>query len=265
MRLCFAAPNWQDNAAGRFFSVQCDMSQYCFTVLALCQQMRAEANAVLYGTNHFEFSIGSGGGPSPFNTVRALPQSGISHIKACTVSVCMYPWAEKEKLRVMRGWMDEMCKLLMQGGNLQEIKIRVRQPPGSVHTAVPSDSSKFGLVLEPLERLNCLKSVIVKGLATEGCGAMLKGIMEGGRARKYKRKVGGDGEEKVVLRPKRKRRNEVNLKSYSIAIPHLFATVNDRTLCNNNGTKLCIITNHEMLIVVHSVTSVHMMRENMNN
>ncbi|KIM81252.1 hypothetical protein PILCRDRAFT_505993 [Piloderma croceum F 1598] len=59
-RLCFAAPNWNDNAAGRFFSVQCDMSPYCLTVLGLCQQMRAEANAVLYGTNHSNSQLDMG-------------------------------------------------------------------------------------------------------------------------------------------------------------------------------------------------------------
>jgi len=201
-RLCFAAPNWNDNAAGRFFSIQCDMSAYCLTVLGLCQQMRAEANAVLYGTNHFEFSIGHGPGGSPFNTIRALPQSGISHIKAWSVSVCVYPWIEGRNLSLMRGWMDEMCKLLMEGGNLQEIKIEVQ--PGSV----PLELSKLGLVLEPLECMKGLKSVIVKGLVTEACRAKLKRIVEGDRTRKYKRKVGADGEEEVVLRPKQKRRNE---------------------------------------------------------
>jgi len=201
-RLCFAAPNWNDNAAGPFFSIQCDMSPYCLMVLGLCQQMRVEANAVLYGTNHFEFSIGHGPGGSPFNTIRALPQSGISHIKAWSVSVCVYPWIEGRNLSLMRGWMDEMCKLLMEGGNLQEIKIEVR--PG----LVPLELSKLGLVLEPLECMKGLKSVIVKGLVTEACGAKLKRIVEGDRTRKYKRKVGADGEEEVFLRPKQKRRNE---------------------------------------------------------
>jgi hypothetical protein len=187
------------------------MSQYCLTVLALCQQIRAEANAVLYGTNHFEFSVGHGGGPSPFNTVRALPQSGISHIKACTVSVCTYPWTKKQKLNLIREWMDEMCNLLMEGGNLQEIKIEVGLD--CLDIAVPSDLSKFGPLLEPLECLNGLKSVIVKGLVTEAYVAKLKRIVESDRTRKYKRKVGVDDEEEIVLRQKRKRRNEVGLKS----------------------------------------------------
>ncbi|KIM81458.1 hypothetical protein PILCRDRAFT_89164 [Piloderma croceum F 1598] len=180
-RLCFAAPNWNDNAAGRFFSIQCDMSPYCLTVLGLCQQMRAEANAVLYGTNHFEFSIGHGPGRLPFNTIRALPQSGISHIKAWTVSVCVYPWIDGRNLSLMREWMDEMCKLLMEGGNLQEIKIKVR--PGCLAVLPWSELSKLGLILEPLECMNGLKSVIVKGLVTEACGAKLKRIVE---VRKYK-------------------------------------------------------------------------------
>jgi len=199
--LCFAAPTWADNAAGRFFDIRCDMSQYCLTVLALCQQIHAEAKAVLYGTNHFEFSIGHRGGPSPFNTIRALPQFGISQIKACTVSVCAYPWAEKRQLKQMRGWMDEMCKLLMQGGNLQEIKIEVGV--NHLNPAVPSDFARFDPVLKPLERLNGLKSVVVKGLAIEAYRAKLKDT-----ARKYKRKVGADSEEEVVLRPKQKYRNQ---------------------------------------------------------
>ena len=198
--------------------------------------MRAEANAVLYGTNHFEFSIGHEGGPSPFNTIRALPQSGISYIKACTVSICTYPWAKKEKLNLMRGWMDEMCKLMMQGGNLQEIKIEIALD--CLDIAVPSDMSRFGPLLEPLQRLNGLKSVTVKGLVTEAYVAKLKRIMEGDGSRKYKRKVGADDEEEIVLRPKQKRRNEVSLMSYLIAIPHSFVTVNTKSLCINSGTEV---------------------------
>jgi len=204
--LCFAAPTWADNIAGRFFNIQCDMSQYCLTVLALCQQIHAEANAVLYSTNHFQFSIGHGAGPSPFNTIRALPQFGISQVKACSISVYAYPWAQKRQLKQMRGWMDEMCKLLMQGGNLREIKIEVGL--NHLNTAVPSDLVRFDLVLKPLERLNGLKSVIVKGLVTEAYEAKLKTIVQGDGARKYKRKVGAGEDDEVALRPKKKYRNE---------------------------------------------------------
>ena len=196
--------------------------------------MRAEANAVLYGTNHFEFSIGYGGGPSPFNTIRALPQSGISHIKACTLSVCTNPWADKKKLSLMRGWMNEMCKLLMQGGNFREITIEVGL--GCLNSGVPLDS-KIGRILGPLEHLNGLKSVIVKGLVTEAYGVKLKRMIEGGGTRKYKRKVGADDEQDIVLRPKQKRRNEVSLKLVLSHI-HSFAVVNDKSLCNNSRTEL---------------------------
>jgi hypothetical protein len=107
--------------------------------------------------------------------------------------------------------MDEMCKLLMQGGNLQEIKVDVG--PQHLNTAAPSDLVKFDRVLKPLERLNSLpvKSVIVKGLVTEAYGGKLKSIVQGDTARKYKRKTGADSEEEVVLRPKQKRRNDVGL------------------------------------------------------
>ena len=111
----------------------------------------------------------------------------------------------------MRKWMDEMCKLLVQGGNLQEIKIEVGL--NHLNIAVPSDLVKFNRVLKPLERLNSLpvKSVIVKGLVTEAYGGKLKSIVQGDTARKYKRKAGADSEEEVVLRPKQKRRNDVGL------------------------------------------------------
>jgi len=46
--LKFAAPEWPDCAAGRFYNVLHDMSQYSLTILAICQQIRAEANALLY-------------------------------------------------------------------------------------------------------------------------------------------------------------------------------------------------------------------------
>jgi len=89
---------------------------------------------------------------------------------------------------------------------LQEIKIEV----GLNHltTPIPLDLDRFDCVLRPLERLNGLKSAIVKGLVTEAYGAKLKRIMEGDRARKYKRKAGAYSKEEVVLRPRQKRRNE---------------------------------------------------------
>ena len=186
------------------------MSPYCLTVLVLCQQIRAEANALLYGTNHFKFSIGCGVGPSPFNTIRALPQSGISQIKACTIRVFVLSGLEKSPIR---SWMDEMCKLMKQGGNLQEIKVEVRLD--HLNTANPSDLSKFERVLwvlKPLERLNGLKSVTVEGLVTEAYGAELKRLMEGDGTRKYKkRKAETDSIEEVAVRPNKKRRSEVGL------------------------------------------------------
>jgi len=89
---------------------------------------------------------------------------------------------------------------------LQEIKIEVGLD--YLNTAVPSDLAKFDPVLKPLERLNGLKSVIVKGLAIEAYRAKLKTIVQDDKARKYKRKVGADSEEEVVLRPKQKYHNQ---------------------------------------------------------
>jgi len=202
--LNFAAPTRVDNAAGRFFDIQYDMSQYSLTVLGLCQQIRAEAIALLYGTNHFEFSVGDGSGPSPFNTIRALPQSGISQIKSCAFHVVIFPGLQK---RLIRGWMDEICKLLMHGGKLQEIKVEVGLDHGNI--ADPPDLVKVEPLLKPLERLNGLKSAIVKGLVTEAYAAQLKRLMENDGTRKYKkRKAETAGEEEVVLRPKKKRSKE---------------------------------------------------------
>jgi hypothetical protein len=84
-----------DNICSRIVDVRFDMPSYCLTILAVSRQTRAEASAVLYRTNRFEFAIGKkprmgfirGTGPSPYNTVRALPQSGISQIKMCTVRI----------------------------------------------------------------------------------------------------------------------------------------------------------------------------------
>jgi len=202
--LCFAAPMWVDHYAGRFFSVRCDMTQYSLKVLGLCQQIRAEANAVLYGTNHFEFSMGRAGGPSPFNTIRSLPQSGISQLKSCTISV-INPCIDKGHLDLLTGWMDEMCGLLVKGGNLQEVKIEIVL---NNLFNVSSDLAGFNPILRPLERLNGLKSAVVKGLVDKAYGARLKTILEGDRSRKYKRKAGVDDEEEVVLRPRQKLRDE---------------------------------------------------------
>jgi hypothetical protein len=77
----FSPPTWELNAVNRFVDVQHDMSPHCLTILSVNQQIRAEASAILYGTNHFKFYIGISSisrywgprFPSPYNTVRALP------------------------------------------------------------------------------------------------------------------------------------------------------------------------------------------------
>ena len=202
--LNFAAPTWADNAAGRFFNIPFDLSQCSLIILALCQQIRDEANAVLYGTNRFEFSIGRGHGPSPFNTVRALPQSGISQIKVCIVHTFVSPWLNREELREISGWMNEMCNLLKKGGNLQEIEVEIGI--NYVHTAKKSDLVKFRGLLKPLEGLNGLESAKVTGLVAEAYRAEFKRNAESDGTRKYKkRKAGTNIEEEVVLRPKKRR------------------------------------------------------------
>jgi len=201
--LKFAAPEWPDCAAGRFYNVLHDMSQYSLTILAICQQIRAEANALLYGSNHFEFAIGSGGGPSPYNTIRTLPQSGISQITACTIHLYICPWITSRHASPIRNWMEEMCGLLKHGGNLQEITIEV-----GLHYHGPAERSDFLKIenlLKPLERLDGLKSAIVKGTVAEVYKAKLKWKLEDDGIRTYKkRKMGTDSEDLVVLRPKKK-------------------------------------------------------------
>ena len=110
-------------------------------------------------SNHFEFSVGSGGGPSPYNTIRTLPQSGISRITVCTVHLCICPWITSRQASPIRHWMEEICELIKDGGNPQEITIEV-----GLHYIGPAERSdllKIENLLKPLERLNGLKSAIV--------------------------------------------------------------------------------------------------------
>jgi hypothetical protein len=159
--------------------------------------MRAEASALLYGTNHFELSIGRGVGPPLFNTIRALPQSGIRQIKVCTVRVTIPISAGKREMKPIRSWMDELCELLKQGANLEEIEIEL-----NYHT-IPSENldEKFQTLLEPLEGLRGLKSVIVKGQVTEAYGAELKKKMESNGTKKRKAAVDNEGD---IAPPKKK-------------------------------------------------------------
>lgn len=195
------------------------MSQCCLTVLTICQQIRAEANALLYGTNHFEFSIGRRGRLAPINTIRALPQSGISQIKACTMSILVSPGLEMRQLSPIRGWINEMYQLLKRGGNLREIKIEVGLD--LLDTAGPSDFIKFVPLLKPMKGLNGLKSAVVKGLITEDYREEFKRVMEGdGTSKSKKRKVGPLREGESVVQLKKKRRNKVCLPFISTTIFH---------------------------------------------
>lgn len=177
------------------------MAQRSLIVLALCRQIRAEANALLYGTNHFEFAIGYWTWPSPYNTIRALPQSGITQIKSCTFHLSHT--TEKQHIRLMKKWMEELCGLLKQGGNLQEITIEVENCFG---IAGPSDLVKFESVLKPFECLGGLKSAVVKGLGvTEAYRATFKKVLEDDGIRMYKkRRTGTVDVEEVVLRPRKR-------------------------------------------------------------
>jgi hypothetical protein len=68
-----------------------------------------------------------------------------------------------------------------------------------------SDLLKIENLLKPLERLNSLKSAIVKGTVAEVYKAKLKQKLEDDGIRTYKkRKMGTESEDEVVLRPKKK-------------------------------------------------------------
>ena len=183
------------------------MAQCSLIVLALCRQIRTEANALFYGTNHFEFAIGHRWAvPSPYNTIRALPQSGISQIKSCTLHLSHN--AQRQLLKQMKEWMEELCALLKQGGNLQEITIEVEN-----HLCTPSlsDVVKFEPVLKPFKHLSGLKSTVAKGPGvTDAYRAALKRVLEDDGTRIYKRrKAGTNSVEEVVLRPRKRHIAEV--------------------------------------------------------
>lgn len=207
MTLDFAAQSWAENVAGHFITIRNDMSQYSLTVLALCQQIRAEASALLYGRNHFQFSIGYSYGPSPFNTVQVLPQPGIKLIKECTIRIFISTVFEKRKLRVTSDWLNEVCTLLNQGGNLQKIEIEVRT---QFPTTPLVDLGKFGPVLKPLVRLRGLKSATVTGPVTEACSIKLKEMMESTGARSGKREAETGDNVGSVMQPKKRRRIQVS-------------------------------------------------------
>ena len=100
--------------------------------------------------------------------------------------------------------MKEMYQLLKWGGNLRELEIEAGLE--RLDTAGPSDLVMFEPLLKPLERLNGLKSAVVKGLITEAYREELKRVMEGDGTRKYKkRKAGPVGEGESVVRLKKKR------------------------------------------------------------
>jgi hypothetical protein len=179
------------------------MSPHCLTILAVNQQIRAEASAILYGTNHFKFSVGTRPtsrtwgttGPSPYNTVRALPQSGISQINTCTIRIRIFwpAWNDIAELNLVKEWLYEICKLLKQGGHLREIEVESEY---SVISLTRKDYNEF---LKPFEGLSGLKSAIVKGFVEEAYAARLKMIMES------KRKAETDNEGEVTTKSKKKR------------------------------------------------------------
>jgi hypothetical protein len=203
--LRFTAPTWATNGAGRFFDIQHDTSSWPLTILAVCQQIHAEASTFIYSTNHFEFSVGHlDNGPSPFNTIRALPQSGISQIKACTIRIFAPTWRKRGHMSTIEGWMDEVCALVKQGGNLQDIEI-------VLFSRFTSNPDRFQTLLQPLMSLNGLKSVIVKGRVSKAFGAGLKKIMESDATIVCKKRKGvqeTDRELKVSARPTKKRQTD---------------------------------------------------------
>jgi hypothetical protein len=104
-------------------------------------------------------------------------------------------------MSTIEGWMDEMCALVKQGGNLQDIEI-------VLFNRFTSNPDRFQTLLQPLTSLNGLKSVIVKGQVSEAFGAGLKKIMESDATIVCKKRKGvqeTDCEPKVSAQPTKKR------------------------------------------------------------
>jgi hypothetical protein len=206
----FAAPTWKDNAANRFVNVRhesdlevrYDMSPFSLSILGVCQQIHTEASALLYGTNRFKFCIGrrptsgyfKGNGPSPFNTVRALPQSAIGQIKICAVRIYMCTFCASlpraRDMSYIKNLLAEMCKLLEKGGLLREMEMQLDHYdyPTFQGLHAPLDVDRFQMVLEPLKVLKGLNSASIRGSITNAYGSELKEIMEGGAVWSQKRR-----------------------------------------------------------------------------
>jgi hypothetical protein len=115
---------------------------------------------------------------------------------------------KKRKLQVTSDWLNEVCTLLNQGGNLQKIEIAVRT---QVPTTLSVDLGMFGPVLKPLVRLRGLKSATVTGPVTEACSIKLKEMMESTGERSGKREAETDDNVGSVMQPKKRRRIQVRL------------------------------------------------------
>jgi hypothetical protein len=194
------------------------MSQYSLTLLTSCQQIRAEANALLYGSNHFEFLIVHGESERfPYNTIRALPQFAVRQIKACTIHICIFPRITKQRLNAIRRKMGEICKLLMQDGNLQELIIDARFQANNFGATTSGDPVKFEPLLQSLKRLRGLKLAIIKVLGVaETYGAELKRILEDDGIEKYKRKAETDSDQEVHIQAdEAKRKHDINTTSHT--------------------------------------------------
>ena len=165
------APTWNE-ASPPFGNAQ--TSPYSLEILAVCQKIHAEATPILYSTNHFVFSMGirRAWGAGPYNTVGAVPRSGIMQIKECTVRICVGIRAHTQHdTAIINGWLDELCTLLKQGGHLREIRVELDHPFDHLLKDGPT-------LLRPFHSLSQLKSASVDGHVTETYAGELKAVME---------------------------------------------------------------------------------------
>jgi hypothetical protein len=88
------------------------------------------------------------------------------------------------KMHTIKVWLEEMCKLLKQGGHLQALEVHLDNHRHSqIHAELAAlDVEKYQKLLEPLKRLKGLKSAVVEGKVTKAYSAELKESMEGGVA-----------------------------------------------------------------------------------
>lgn len=181
MNLIIEGPRASHNGQGLFFRPYIPKEDdkgyrgHLLALLSVNRQIHEEAGDVLYRKNNFSCVMGDekrvfcvGWYYSPFNTVRALPQSAIGKITSFTLFICVetyggLPRYEATKPKVLE-WLDELSSLLKDGESLRSICIQVRLSDGYQALGVYDD------ILKPLKVLDGLQEAKVEGDITKEVG-----------------------------------------------------------------------------------------------